>query len=142
MVSQSQRWSSASGSATEVVHPAFELGRISTPIKPVSAKQPQRVLGPEPCSGSELRSGEDANMETSLNPTIATERWNESQSNIFRIAASFFCFIVMGANDAAYGVCALNLPIYYAILIDVLATYSIRTSTNLILLKGIGTNNR
>lgn len=32
------------------------------------------------------------------------ERWNSSGTNIFRYFASLFSFIVMGMNDAAYGV--------------------------------------
>jgi hypothetical protein len=41
-------------------------------------------------------------------PTTATEalpRWNHPRSNMFRVFATFWSFLVMGANDAAYGVC-------------------------------------
>lgn len=48
---------------------------------------------------------ENMNGESCPSPaTAAAERWNESRTNVFRILASFFCFIVMGANDSAYGV--------------------------------------
>jgi hypothetical protein len=32
------------------------------------------------------------------------EKWNQSRTNIQRTLATFWCFMVMGANDAAYGV--------------------------------------
>jgi len=32
------------------------------------------------------------------------ERWNYPRTNIPRVSACFYSFIVMGANDAAYGV--------------------------------------
>jgi hypothetical protein len=32
------------------------------------------------------------------------EKWNEPRINIYRTFATFWCFLVMGANDAAYGV--------------------------------------
>jgi hypothetical protein len=31
------------------------------------------------------------------------ERWNHPRVNIWRTSATFFAFIIMGANDAAYG---------------------------------------
>lgn len=33
-----------------------------------------------------------------------TERWNYPRSNVFKIMATFWSFLVMGMNDAAYGV--------------------------------------
>lgn len=35
----------------------------------------------------------------------ALERWNYPRHNIARLIATFWSFIVSGANDAAYGVC-------------------------------------
>jgi hypothetical protein len=32
------------------------------------------------------------------------ERWNQSRSNVLKTLATFWSFLVMGANDAAYGV--------------------------------------
>jgi fucose permease len=42
-----------------------------------------------------------------------TERWNGSRLNIFKTASTFFGFIVMGANDAAYGAILPYLQRYY-----------------------------
>ena len=32
------------------------------------------------------------------------ERWNHPKVNIYRTCATLFAFMIMGANDAAYGV--------------------------------------
>ncbi|KAI0390231.1 hypothetical protein F5Y17DRAFT_79848 [Xylariaceae sp. FL0594] len=37
--------------------------------------------------------------------TEVKERWNRPRTNIPRVGACFYSFLVMGANDAAYGVC-------------------------------------
>lgn len=34
----------------------------------------------------------------------ALEKWNEPSVNITRLLATFWSFVIMGANDAAYGV--------------------------------------
>lgn len=34
----------------------------------------------------------------------ALERWNQPRINIYRSFSTFWSFLVMGANDAAYGV--------------------------------------
>lgn len=41
------------------------------------------------------------------------ERWNNPKGNIYRIAATLFAFIIMGANDAAYGAIIPYLEEYY-----------------------------
>ncbi|XWW98991.1 hypothetical protein V2A60_006995 [Cordyceps javanica] len=33
----------------------------------------------------------------------ALQQWNNPRGNVFKLAACFWCFLVMGANDAAYG---------------------------------------
>lgn len=44
--------------------------------------------------------------ETTPPPTAVStlECWNKPRSNIYRTLATFWSFLVMGANDAAYGV--------------------------------------
>lgn len=37
----------------------------------------------------------------------ALERWNEPSVNVSRVFATFWSFVVMGANDAAYGVSSI-----------------------------------
>lgn len=34
----------------------------------------------------------------------AAEKWNSSRRNIFRVGATFWSMMIMGANDSAYGV--------------------------------------
>lgn len=50
----------------------------------------------------------DAHRVESTSPPDDTEsllpRWNHPRSNIFRVFATLWVFLVMGANDAAYGV--------------------------------------
>ncbi|KAJ6094508.1 hypothetical protein N7467_002021 [Penicillium canescens] len=41
------------------------------------------------------------------------ERWNQNSLNIYRTFATFWCFLVMGANDAAYGAIIPYLESYY-----------------------------
>ena len=38
-------------------------------------------------------------------PNHPTERWNDPPINAWRVAATYYSFIVVGANDGAYGVC-------------------------------------
>ncbi|GFF78086.1 MFS transporter, putative [Aspergillus lentulus] len=38
------------------------------------------------------------------NTDIQPEKWNESRTNVWRILATFYSFVVVGANDGAYGV--------------------------------------
>lgn len=57
--------------------------------------------------------GENGNSESCPSSlTAAAERWNESRTNVFRLVASFFCFMVMGANDSAYGVSRRSAFLY------------------------------
>lgn len=51
---------------------------------------------------------DDGHGAESSSPPDDTEsllpRWNHPRSNIFRVFATLWVFLVMGANDAAYGV--------------------------------------
>jgi hypothetical protein len=38
---------------------------------------------------------------------LVVERWNHPKANIYRTFATLFAFMIMGANDAAYGVCTI-----------------------------------
>lgn len=38
----------------------------------------------------------------------ALEKWNQPRINIYRSFSTFWSFLVMGANDAAYGVCVAS----------------------------------
>ncbi|KAJ2968597.1 hypothetical protein NQ176_g9104 [Zarea fungicola] len=45
--------------------------------------------------------------------TSALQRWNNPRGNMARLGACFWCFLVMGANDAAYGPLLQSLIKYY-----------------------------
>lgn len=49
-------------------------------------------------------SADDTASNESPDGFAALEKWNQPQSNVYRTLATFFSFLVMGANDAAYGV--------------------------------------
>lgn len=43
--------------------------------------------------------------ETQEEPEHQAERWNEPRINAWRVLATFYSFVVVGANDGSYGVC-------------------------------------
>lgn len=51
---------------------------------------------------SDERTSDDASPPS--NPAPVVESWKHPRSNLFRIGAAFWSFVVSGANDAAYGV--------------------------------------
>ncbi|KAF7589565.1 hypothetical protein BBP40_004144 [Aspergillus hancockii] len=67
---------------------------------------------PRPNSGPELQSFEGSTEEP---PQIfhQAERWNHPRSNILKIAATYWSFLVMGMNDAAYGPLIPYFESYY-----------------------------
>jgi hypothetical protein len=62
--------------------------------KPISAENDTKHISAD---AEELGDVTGSDQET-------LERWNSSATNIFRYLAALFGFIVMGMNDAAYGV--------------------------------------
>lgn len=61
---------------------------------------PMPVPEPETSSGRTLAVEDDA-PSTAVS---ALEKWNYPRHNIPRLMATFWSFVVSGANDAAYGV--------------------------------------
>ncbi|KAJ5722743.1 hypothetical protein N7488_000778 [Penicillium malachiteum] len=53
------------------------------------------------------------NLSESSETFPALEKWNSSRLNIYRSLATFWSFLVMGANDAAYGALIPYLESYY-----------------------------
>jgi fucose permease len=76
----------------------------------------------------------------------ALERWNGSRSNICKTIATFIGFIVMGANDAAYGAILPYLQRYYntsytvvsLVFLSPFVGYIAAASTNNLLHKTVG----
>nr|AXS58697.1 major facilitator superfamily protein homeolog p [Epichloe coenophiala] len=88
---------------------AIQLNHLTTepaPIKP-DDQEPRRIIRAHAPSSSGRASllGENGGSEPCPTPAIsaAAKRWNESPASMIRLAAAFFCFLVMGATDAAYG---------------------------------------
>ncbi|GJN78851.1 hypothetical protein PLIIFM63780_002361 [Purpureocillium lilacinum] len=58
--------------------------------------------------------GELGGSEPCPTPAVrAAEKWNEPRRNSYRLGAAFWCFLVMGANDSAYGPLIPYLEKYY-----------------------------
>lgn len=106
------------GSSTCVVEPV-ELQDVSSHLqRPADAKmngsrtslQIHETLGSE-----DRKSNNDDRMENLPSPTTAAaerlERWNTPRLNLWRTLAAFWSFIVMGSNDAAYGVNIYPTPL-------------------------------
>ena len=73
------------------------LGRIPRKARRSNDKKEQDI---------NLQQAEDRH-ETLPSPSVAFEelpRWNSPRINAYRTAATFWSFIIMGMNDAAYGV--------------------------------------
>jgi hypothetical protein len=51
----------------------------------------------KPIAGADQILGSQGDVDSEL-------RWNESVIQAWRVLATFFCFIVVGANDGTYGV--------------------------------------
>ena len=65
-------------------------------MEPVSST-PAQVQDP----GLPVDNGENGPPETAIS---TLEKWNYPRHNIGRLMATFWSFVVSGANDAAYGV--------------------------------------
>lgn len=46
----------------------------------------------------------DKSLPSPVTAVEVVQRWNNPKVNIYRTFATFYTFVVMGANDAAYGV--------------------------------------
>ena len=54
---------------------------------------------------------ETGNFEAADGTVVeAAEKWNSPRINIFRVGATFWSMMIMGANDAAYGVSVTPAP--------------------------------
>ena len=102
---------SNNGSSTAVIE--LQEVPVIAPEPAVKASRPQSIRSPQrlgshasqtPVDGSRAPSDVNAGLPS---PTTATEialRWNYPRYNVFRTAATFFAFVIMGMNDGVYGV--------------------------------------
>ncbi|KHN95196.1 Major facilitator superfamily domain, general substrate transporter [Metarhizium album ARSEF 1941] len=78
---------------------AAELERNPAPPSNVASR-------PDAAAGAARLPGSEPNPSPSpaaAAAAAAAERWNGSRTNVHRVAACFLSFLVMGANDSAYG---------------------------------------
>lgn len=70
------------------------------PITSAALRDPGRLL-----SEDRPKNIDPAEFLPQPSTTVSiVERWNNPKANIYRTAATLFAFVIMGANDAAYGV--------------------------------------
>ncbi|KAF2197861.1 MFS general substrate transporter [Delitschia confertaspora ATCC 74209] len=106
------------GSSTCVIEP-LELQDVSQYLSEPSHKsgEARTSLSIEPARGSqEYRVENDDPVENLPSPTTASEqleRWNHPRINLLRTLSCFGGFIILGANDAAYGALIPYLEEYY-----------------------------
>lgn len=84
------------------------------PMVPLRVAKPDSTIGSKILDSGSTKTSEEMDRvlgelggnEPNLTPTArAVQKWNEPIGNACGLAATFFSFLVMGANDAAYGVC-------------------------------------
>lgn len=70
-----------------------------------AAKKSANEVGNE-TSGGPVGFSKDVNsaLPPPNNTVPALQRWNHPKTNMWRVFATFYSFIILGANDAAYGV--------------------------------------
>ena len=101
--------------ATRSLAGAFELEPQSRTSQ-LSSKDQRLNITSNATTTQDATSGREADLETlsaesqHQPPAVVThalEKWNEPSVNINRLFATFWAFVIMGANDAAYGVSSM-----------------------------------
>ncbi|KAJ4341916.1 hypothetical protein N0V95_007101 [Ascochyta clinopodiicola] len=106
--------------------PASAVTQTPASTNPASGNASQTDIEVQPVVAAAFRDGGrllDNNGSKSIDPveflpqpstTVSvTERWNYPKANIYRTFATLFAFMIMGANDAAYGAIIPYLEEYY-----------------------------
>ena len=114
------------GSSTVLVDPIeLQPVKLKNDTLSISSKKAPSLTGRSLKSASDKSDeGSDRN-ETLPSPTIApgdvVEAWNYPRKNVYRVSATFYSFIIMGMNDAAYGALIPYLEEYYNLTYTVVA---------------------
>ncbi|KAF2166036.1 hypothetical protein M409DRAFT_23763 [Zasmidium cellare ATCC 36951] len=105
---------SNAGSSTMTMEPIeLQPVRLRTDID-TSSKRPS--IGGRSLGSRKTDDSSDDRNETLPSPTTASERpetWNFPRRNIYKLAAAFWAFVIMGMNDATYGAIIPYLQGYY-----------------------------
>lgn len=81
-----------------------QTSQTNIELQPIEAANDQAPLSP--------KNNDPAEFLPQPSTTVSVvERWNHPHINVQRTLATFFAFIIMGANDAAYGVCKSQIKI-------------------------------
>ncbi|RDW67236.1 putative MFS transporter [Aspergillus mulundensis] len=80
-------------------------GEIQPEQQQPQSQQPRDIGDAEKAefSRSDLRGSGSIDNSNANDTSTPVERWNYPRSNIVKTAATFWAFLVMGANDSAYG---------------------------------------
>lgn len=94
-------------SSTSVLEVELEPVYLSTPLPKqdgvdVQARGPSRRTSSN--DGDTTPRQDTSSLPPPSTTTDVVQRWNYPRKNIPRVASCFWSFVVMGANDAAYGV--------------------------------------
>lgn len=100
--------------ALEAGGPGTRVNHLSSSLPAMASRQAdtvelQQLPAPTPISepvgeGSDTRADSQDLISPPDTAVAAVEKWNSSTTNVLRICATYWAFLVMGANDAAYGV--------------------------------------
>ena len=77
-----------------------------------SAADEQPIVEEQAQTSSDVESGEAPPASATGQPIT----WKNPRINIWRVFAALFSFIILGVNDAAYGVSGLQHSPYYILL--------------------------
>ena len=87
----------------------------TTELQPIEAPAPARIhtksvsdpvsYQPSRRSSPSHLLAENGSVEPNPTPVVeVAQKWNETPTTAWRVGATFWSLLVMGANDAAYGV--------------------------------------
>ena len=82
------------------------MGDNSYPSENIELHDHQRVFRDDKASSnvSDFRDPTGGADSPPENAVSALPKWNQDRSNVFKTLSTFLAFIILGANDAAYGV--------------------------------------
>lgn len=96
----------------QTINSSSSRGGSTVVIELPSKVDPQRQLQ------DDRRTFEDTSAAALPSPTTSTPqltKWNSPRINIWRCFATFYSFIILGANDAAYGALIPYLETWYKV---------------------------
>lgn len=86
-------------------------------VAPWVSEQPELQPKSEATPGPSDEADDYATLPSPItaNTTPQLQRWNYPRINLWRVLATFWSFVILGLNDAAYGALIPYLEVYYSI---------------------------